>query len=412
MGISLLSGLIPVLLTSYMDICHVISPPDVDQVAVSELVRGNNEFAMKLFSEVCSSDRSDNVFLSPYSISSALGMTYTGASGKTASEMADVLNFNPSVETTGYAFNHLNSVIGSGTRSEFMTGDPFVLSIANALWVQDGFNLLSDFTTNVTRYYDAPVVNLDFTGDPGGSRETINAWVAQKTVDKILDLIPEGILGAETRLVLTNAVYFKASWLHPFSELATADSRFILEDGSTVVVPMMTQTEHFSHGESENWSAVSLDYEDGSASMLIIVPRGDFQEFQESFNAGVLDGIRETMMSRNVHLTMPRFEFTRSISLTGVLSSLGMESAFNSSADFSGITGNTDLFISEILHKAYVKVDEKGTEAAAATAVVMSLQAMPEPPIEMNINSPFIFLIMDRGTGSIVFMGRVMNPAV
>lgn len=383
-----------------------------DERAADILVRGNNEFALDLYAEISDIPGSENIFFSPYSISSALGMTYSGARGQTAVDMAEALHFTLPADGINRAFHSITETLNSGSLHGAESGEPFTLAISNGLWVQNGFELLDHFVTEITRYYSASVENLDFSNDAEGSREIINDWVAESTMDKILNLIPSGALGADTRVVLTNAVYFKASWRHPFNEHATADSRFMLTDGSAVSVPMMTQTEHFDYVSTEGCSAVELGYAGGSASMLIILPDGDMQEFQHNFNADMLETIRRGLSSRNIHLSMPRFEFSESIGLSDILSSLGMESAFGSNADFSGFTGNRDLYISEVLHKAFVKVDEEGTEAAAATAVIMNLLCMPETPLEMNIDRPFVFLILDRTTGSIIFMGRVMDPSI
>ncbi len=382
-----------------------------DTQAVQELVRGNNEFALDLYEEVCEMLESDNIFFSPYSISSALGMTYAGAEGQTAAEMAEVLHFTLTVEATSRAFHSLTETLSSDEHVRYESGDPFTLSISNGLWVQDGFNLLDEYVAEVTMYFSAAVRNLDFINDPDGSRETINGWVAESTLDRIQNLIPRGVLNDDTRVVLTNAVYFKASWMKPFHEFSTSDAQFFLSNGSTIDVPMMNQTDYFRYVSTEGCSAVELDYAAGNASMLILLPDGDIEEFQQNFDAGILETIRERLSSIRVSISMPKFEFSQSMQLSQILRTLGMESAFGSGADFSGFTGSPDLFISEVLHKAFVKVDETGTEAAAATAVVMGITAIPEQPVEMNINRPFLFFILDRESGSIVFMGRIMNPS-
>ncbi|MCD4847213.1 MAG: serpin family protein [Candidatus Aegiribacteria sp.] len=382
-----------------------------DTQAVQELVRGNNEFALDLYEEVCDMLKSDNIFFSPYSISSALGMTYAGAEGRTAVEMAEVLHFTLPVEATNRTFHSLTETLSSGELVIAESGDPFTLSISNGLWVQDGFNLLDEYVAEVTMYYSAAVRNLDFIDDPDGSRETINEWVAESTLDRIQNLIPSGVLNDDTRVVLTNAVYFKASWLKPFQEYFTSDAPFILTDGSTINVPMMNQTDYFRYVSTEGCSAVELDYAAGNASMLILLPDGDIEEFQRNFNSSMLETIRRRLSSIRVSISIPKFEFSQSMQLSQILRILGMESAFGSGADFSGFTGSPDLFISEVLHKAFVKVDETGTEAAAATAVVMGLTAIPEQPVEMNINRPFLFFILDRESGCILFMGRIMDPS-
>jgi len=377
--------------------------------ATDILVESNNQFALEFYNEVLAITDEGNVFFSPYSISSALGMTYLGARAETASEMAAVLRFNLPLEMLGKAFQSITEDLNSSNMSGMETGDPFNLAISNNLWVQNNFNLLFTYTTAASLFFNASVESLDFTGDPEGSRETINNWVAENTMDKILDLIPEGVLSAETRLVLTNAVYFKASWQHPFYESSTTRADFHLIDGSITEVPMMNQTREFRYANTEEWAAVSLDYAGGNATMLIILPE-NISRFEENLNISNLQTINESLSSQNLRLTMPKFEFSQSMSLNDILQSMGMEAAFNNDADFSGITGQRDLYISDVIHKAFVKVDEEGTEAAAATAVVMSLQYIPEPPAELNLNRPFLFFIQDSETGSVIFMGKVVNP--
>lgn len=385
--------------------------PFTDTQAVQELVGGNNEFALDLYTEVCDIHNSDNIFFSPYSISSALGMTYAGAEGQTAVEMAEVLHFTLPFEITNRAFHSLTESLSSGELVRAESGDPFTLSISNGLWVQDGFNLRDEYVAEVTMYYSAAVRNLDFIADPDGSREIINEWVAESTMDRIQNLIPSGVLNDDTRVVLTNAVYFKASWLKPFHEHFTSDAPFFLTNGSAINVPMMNQTDYFRYVSTEGYSAVELDYAEGNASMLMLLPDGDIEEFEQDFDSGMMETIRRRLSSTRVSISMPKFEFSQSMQLSQILRTLGMESAFSGSADFSGFTGNPDLFISEILHKAFVKVDETGTEAAAATAVVMGITAIPEEPVEMNINRPFLFFILDRESGCILFMGRIMDPS-
>jgi serpin B len=379
--------------------------------AVTTLVNGSNRFAFDLYREVAGGNREGNVFFSPYSISTALGMTYYGARGETASDMAEVLHFTMPSDAINRAFFAVTEKLNSGSLNEGQSGAPFALVVSNGLWVQNGFGLLDSFVDGVTEAYSASVENLDFANNTEGARETINSRVAENTMDRILNLIPQGVIAADTRLVLTNAVYFKASWEHPFSEYATTRGEFNMIDGSSVEMSMMTQTEHFNCSSTDEYSAVELGYAGGGTSMVIVVPSGDFYELEQRLNAEYLEGIRDGLANENLHITMPLFEFTESIQLGNILKLMGMESAFDSRANFSGITGNRDLYISDVVHKAFVKVDETGTEAAAATAVVMNLRAMPEAPVEMNIDKPFVFFILDNETGSIVFMGRVMNPA-
>lgn len=377
----------------------------------SALIDGNTAFALDLYRSVAEEDPGANVFMSPFSISSALAMTYTGAAGGTAREMEEVLRFTRGPEATGRAFMDLMAAISPGDPEGAGRGEPFTLSAANGLWVQDGFALLDGYVENVTGYYDAAVRNLDFEGAPEASRTVINDWAAEKTMDRIRDLIPPGLIDDQTRLVLTNAVYFKASWSSPFDENATTDGRFLLADGSATEVPMMRQTEHFRYASVEGCAAVEMPYEGGGAVMLILLPDGDIGDFEKGLDSERLRSVRDRMISTNVALSLPKFEFTETLELGRLLIAMGMETAFHPGADFSGMTGGPDLYITEVVHKAFVKVDEAGTEAAAATAVVMAITAMPEQPVEMNVNRPFIFFIMDGQTDSIIFMGKVMDPS-
>ena len=377
--------------------------------AADILVQSNNQFALEFYNEVISKSDDGNIFFSPYSISSALGMTYLGAREETASEMAAVLHFNLPLEMLGKAFQSITEELNSSNMSDMETGDPFNLAISNNLWVEDSFNLLFTYKTAVSLFFNASVESLNFIGDPESSRETINNWVAENTMQKILNLIPEGMINAETRLVLTNAVYFKASWQHPFRESATARADFHLSDESVIQVPMMSQTEHFNYASDSDWQAISLNYAGSNSAMLIVLPE-NISEFEENFDLSTLQNINLSLNSENIRLSMPKFEFSQSMSLNDILQSMGMEAAFYTNADFSGITGQQDLYISDVVHKAFVKVDEEGTEAAAATAVVMNLLSMPEEPVIVDINKPFLFFIQDNETGSVIFMGKVMNP--
>ncbi|MBT9164007.1 MAG: hypothetical protein DDT24_00934 [Chloroflexi bacterium] len=233
-----------------------------------------------------------------------------------------------------------------------------------------------------------------------------------QTEGRIEDLIPQGVIDVLTRLVLTNAIYFNAAWQHPFIEAMTEDGLFYLVDGGEVTVPMMRQTESFGYAEGEGYQAVELLYDGGELSMMILLPQaGDFRAFEEALDAQAVDEIIERLERRQVALSMPRFEFDSRFSLRATLAAMGMPAAFSAEgADFSGMTGNRELFIHDVIHKAFVSVDEAGTEAAAATAVVVGIVAMPPEPVEVTVDRPFIFLIRDIETGTILFVGRVLNP--
>jgi len=299
---------------------------------------------------------------------------------------------------------------GEGAKGK--DGEGFRLNIVNAIWDQDGYQFLSEFLDVLAENYGAGLRTLDFANAPEESRITINNWVSDQTEDRIEDLIPQGLIDALTRLVLTNAIYFNAAWQHPFSEDITEDGPFYLLDGGEVTVPMMRQTESFSYAEGDEYQAVELPYDGRELSMVILLPRaGQFEAFEGSIDAQVVDAILKGLESRQVALTLPEFEFESYFHLKEILAAMGMPVAFSGDADFSGMMGNRDLFIAEVIHKALISVDEAGTEAAAATAVVMKEIAAPLEPIEVTIGHPFIFLIRDIETGTILFVGRIVNPS-
>jgi len=261
--------------------------------------------------------------------------------------------------------------------------------------------------------YDTGLRLLDFINAPEESRITINDWVSEQTEGRIKDLIPQGAIDALTRLVLTNAIYFNAAWLNPFEENLTDDAAFHLLGGGEVTVPMMRQTESFGYAEGEGYQAVELLYDGGELSMVILLPEmGQFEAFEDSLDSDYVDSILSGVDYGQVALTMPKFEFESEFGLVDTLYNMGMPAAFSAQADFSGMNGTRDLAITDILHKAFVSVDEAGTEAAAATAVIIGETAMPGEPVEVTVDRPFVFLIRDIKTDSILFIGRVMNPSV
>jgi serpin B len=387
------------------------APSEVGQADVAELVGGNSVFAFDLYQVLKKGN--DNLFYSPYSISLALAMTYTGARGETEQQMAETLRFLLAQERLHPTFNALDLVLASrGEGAEGKDGEGFRLNIVNAIWGQEDYTFLSEFLDALAGNYGAGLRLLDFVNAPEEARVTINDWVSEQTEGRIEDLIPPGIINALTRLVLTNAIYFNAAWSQPFEPRLTEDGTFYLLNGGEVVVPMMVQTESFPYAEGEGYQAVELLYDGEEMSMVILLPEaGGFEAFEGSLDAERVEAILKGLAHGRVALTMPRFEFESGFSLKETLSALGMPIAFSGEADFSGMTGGRDLFISEVIHKAFVSVDEAGTEAAAATAVVMELLAMPEEPVEFTMDRPFIFMIRDIETGAILFVGRVVDPS-
>jgi serpin B len=378
---------------------------------ISSLVDGNSAFAFNLYRIL--SEEEGNLFFSPYSISAALAMTYAGARGDTEKQMAVALQFYLSQNQLHPAFNFLDQELASrGDGAEGKDGEGFRLNIVNAIWGQKDYAFLVSFLDTLAENYGAGLRIVDFINKTEPSRITINDWVSDETEGRIKDLIPQGTISQLTRLVLTNAIYFNAAWQYPFEELATSPGVFCLLNGEEVTVPMIAQQESFAYAEGDNYRAIELPYDGQELSMVIILPdSGQFKTFEESMDYEQVKGIIENLKGQEVMLKMPKFEFDASFSLKKALTDMGMPVAFTEGADFSGMIGKQDLHINDVIHKAFVSVDEVGTEAAAATAVIMDLTAMPETPVEVTLNQPFIFLIRDIETGAILFIGRVMNPA-
>lgn len=388
-----------------------ITAPAVTEEQLAEFVGGNSAFAFEFYRAVRDDD--GNLFFSPYSISAALAMTYAGARGETAREMAEALNYVLPREQLHSAFNAMDLELALRSEVELEEeGDPFRLNIANAVWGEREYEFLAEFLDTLAENYGAGLQLLDFISDPEGAREAINRWVSDQTEDRIPELIPQGAIDALTRLVLTNAIYFNASWAFPFEREATQEGTFHLLDGTQVQVPMMRLDETVRYAEVDGVEAVELPYVGRQLSMVVLVPdEGQFEAFESALDAATMDSALDAMKPTRVALTMPKFEFESSFTLNDTLASMGMPSAFTpGQADFSGMDGTRDLFITHILHKAFVSVDEAGTEAAAATAVIVGLTSAPSGPVELALDRPFTFFIRDIPTGAILFAGRVLDP--
>ena len=385
--------------------------PNISADDQAQLVAGNSAFAFDLYQALRQAD--GNLFYSPYSISTALAMTYAGARSETEQQMADTLHFTLSQDSLHPAFDNLSIQLGKrGQGAQGKDAKGFRLNIVNALWGQTGYTFLPAFLDVLAQNYGAGLRTLDFVKEPEKSRVTINDWVSGQTEERIKDLIPQGAINDLTRLVLTNAIYFNAAWAHTFGKDMTKDGQFNLLDGSQVTVPMMKQTESFGYTNGEGYQALELPYDGNELSMVILLPdAGKFQTFEKAVNAEQVSKIIKGMEQTSVALTMPRFKFDSQFGLKNTLAAMGMPVAFTGDADFSGMTGNRELLISDVIHKAFVSVDETGTEAAAATAVIVGLTAVPvEPPVTVTVDRPFVFLIRDIQTGAIIFVGRVLNP--
>ncbi|MBE0411737.1 MAG: serpin family protein, partial [Anaerolineales bacterium] len=349
--------------------------PAVPDSQLSDLVAGNTVFALDFYQAV--RQQGGNLFYSPFSLSLALAMTYAGARGETAEQMAEALSFILAAQQLHPAFNALDLELARrGTEPVDVEGEtqPFQLNIANSAWAQDDYPFLEEYLDILALNYGSGIHLVDYMQDAEAARQAINDWVSEMTEGKIEDLIPEGALDFYTRLVLANAIYFKANWYFPFDEDLTTDGVFHLLNGEQVVVDMMSHSlpEMMRYTQGNGYQAVQIPYVGGEVAMTVLIPdEGNFSEFEASLDAGLLAAIMDDLEYQSVQLTMPKFEFESEFLLKDVLREMGMPAAFEPGlADFSGMDGSRDLYIDEVIHKAYVGVDEEGTEAAAATAVI------------------------------------------
>lgn len=375
------------------------------------LVEGNNAFAFDLYQQIAA-DSEDNILYSPYSISLALAMTYAGARGETEQQMQDTLHFALPQSELHPMFGDLNNTLNS--RAEEFAAyevEALHLNIANALWGEQTLPFYPDFTQTLEQNYAAALRLVDFINAAEDARVMVNDWVADETEDRIQDLVPQGVITPDTRLVLANAIYFQAGWMNTFDEAFTRDDTFNLLDGTQVTVPMMNLQENFLYTAGDGYQAIQLPYW-GDMSMLVFLPdAGQFETFEQALSTQTLSDTLGNLTPQDVNLAMPRFEYEFSVGLNDILSALGMPIAFTDDADFSGMA-DAPLSISDVLHKAYIKVDESGTEAAAATAVVVGVTSVqvPQEVIALRIDRPFIYVIYDQRTNTLLFMGRVLNP--
>lgn len=383
--------------------------PAVGKADIDSLVDGNNAFGLDLYQSLRSED--GNLILSPFSISLALAMTYSGAKGETEAQMADVLNF-PAQSQTHPAFNALDLMLEETDIILDKDQEPMQLDIANAVFAEQTFAFLPDFLDTLSVNYGAGVRLMDFANNPDPSRKEINQWVSDETKDKINDLLPENAVTTSTKMVLVNAIYFKADWLSPFDANDTYDGTFTLLDGSEVTVPMMGQRMGIPYYVSNGYAAAELPYTGESAVMTVLVPdAGRFEEVESQLNGAMFKEMLANLAPADVTLRMPKFEYESSFMLSDTLASMGMPLAFDENrADFSSMTDQQALYIGNVIHKAFVAVDEEGTEAAAATAVIMEGASAVMPENELYIDRPFIYFIRDVESGQILFIGRVLNP--
>ena len=386
--------------------------PNVSTGDLEKLTAGNRAFAFSLYQLLRGQE--GNLFYSPHSISVALAMTYAGARGDTATQMQQALHFTLPESSLHPAFNALQQALAERETDKNNDKETnFRLNVVNALWGQTGYTFLPAYLDLLSQNYGAGMHLLDFHADPEAARQVINQWVAEQTADKIKDLIPPSTLDQATTLVLTNAIYFNAPWLHQFNPDNTIPAPFNLRNGSQVSVPTMKISEQFGYYQGEGFILLELPYAGNQVSMFLLIPdQGKFGQVEQNLTPEQWDAAIQGLNYVQVNLAMPKFSFTSELALSDPLSRAGMPIAFQPDrADFSGMDGTKTLFISDVLHKAFINLDESGTEAAAATAVVIGKTSMPAEPININVDRPFLFAIQDKPTGEILFLGRVVDPS-
>jgi serpin B len=385
-----------------------VAPIQAPEANVAEAAAADNAFSLDLFRSVRKKD--ENLVCSPYSASLALSMTMAGAKGKTQDEMRQVLRFTLPDDRLHQAVNDLDQTLA--------LGDSF--TCANSIWGQTGRNFKQPFIDLVGHYYGASLRLLDMDGDYAGACQTINDWVSDKTNGRITGLMnPEVRPDTPLLMMLVDAIHFKARWLHPFWDRSTQAEPFFLLDGGKTKVSMMWRQGEYRFVKTDRLQAVELPYEDERFSMVILMPKGGgFEGFAGQLSADKLDGILSELEPGRLDLRVPSFEITSTPPVKDGLQALGMTTAFGASADFTGIAdllpGWPAWYISDVVQKAFIKVDEQGTEAAAATGVTVAAAgttATTLPPVEMTVDHPFVYLIRDVQSGAIVFIGQVVDPS-
>jgi serpin B len=374
--------------------------------ADSRITPAMNAFTTSCYKQLTGRDA--NLILSPFNIATALSMAMAGARGQTAAEIQSVLHlhYDPTYDAA------LGALLADLTRAGNTGGNE--LNTANGLWVQKGFAILPAFESTLANDYHAPLTPLDFMTNPEAARSHINRWTEEHTNGKIRDLFPAGSLDARTRLVLTSAIYFYGKWQEPFVTSRTQPAPFTLPTGATTQADFMNQTSHFGYAETPAAQILEMRYAGTGIAFDVLLPKTltGLPELEKSLTSESLTGWLGDLAARNVQVSLPKFRAESELSLRKVLSTMGMPTAFTDRADFSGIAPKRALAISEVVHKAFVDVSERGTEAAAATGITMRATAMrmPEQAVVFRADHPFLFLIRDTSSGAFLFIGRLMNP--
>ncbi|OGC42787.1 hypothetical protein A2Y85_07130 [candidate division WOR-3 bacterium RBG_13_43_14] len=380
--------------------------PLLDDAEMETAVKANNQFGFELYRKLCEQE-ADNVFISPFSISMAMAMLFEGARDWTAGEMFDVFRFPDDVGIRQGAFRSLYQRINKKDAK-------YQLNTANALWIQKDFSVLPEYLKTIKDYYFGYAANVDFARAAEQARLRINSWVEEKTNNKIRDLFPPGSLNSDSRLVITNAIYFKGNWIKQFDKALTEEDEFRVNAEQTIRVPMMRRTDAdavFNYAKAEGLELLEMPYEGDDLSMIILLPEmDDLKSVENSLTPEKLSEWKSLLEMRRVDVYIPKFTFKTMYLLNEQLMAMGMPNAFAPHADFSGIDGSKDLFIQTVVHQAYVDVNEEGTEAAAATGIAVGITSVAPAIPEFRADHPFIFLIQERQSGNILFLGRVVKP--
>jgi len=384
-----------------------IAQPNVSAEDLTALASANTDFGAALYRQVARPGQ--NLFFSPFSISQGFSMVYPGARGNTEQQMREALRFTLPQERLHPAMNALDLALQRPVEPQpGQQGTPPELRVVNATWGQQGYDFEPAYLDTLALHYGAGMRAVDFKTEPESIREQINEWVAAMTNERIKGLLPEGTVKSETRLMLVNALYFKGAWASPFNPSATRSASFHLLDGGQSPVSMMERRMVFPYMKGDGFQAIALPYVGNATRMLLIVPdAGRFGEVEARLSASFLESVRQKQQNTDLNLQLPKFQVETAIDLPGVMGALGMTDAFSSRADLSGITTAEQLFLGVAKHKAFVAVDEKGTEAAAATAIGAEPVSLPRT---FTVDRPFLFLIEDTETKTVLFLGRLMKP--
>jgi len=385
---------------------EIIKPNDNNwtQKGVNYTAQSNNKFAIDLYLRYAHAFKDENIFFSPYSISSAFAMVYEGARGKTAEEIKDVFCFPNDTTELRTSFAHIYNILNVGSSN-------YTLRTANALWAQEDFPFSQNYLNVAKNYYGGKVTNVDFVSNREKARHLINNWVEEQTNGKIKDLIPKGTLDGTTRLVLTNAIYFKGNWTNQFDKNATREDTFYSPNG-TINVSMMYTKRYFSYFENDEVQVLELPYNGGNLSMILFLPKGNLDNFENDLSLEKIENLIQQLHINVVRVYLPKFKFETKYFMVDDLREMGMPTPFSPDADFTGMSSKNGLFIKDVIHQAYIDVNEEGTEAAAATSISVEITAIDHESrnIVFRADRPFMFLVLEKNTGEILFMGHVTAP--